>query len=109
MAKKKKPIWPIVLTFFIGIGCIALLVIDWERYPTAKEMERYLMSQHSDVETLVVTSVEKPAEAYEKAQVYTLEYTYKDGRVEINTFTVRESDQKAVYPWHDYYAGRYEP
>ena len=53
MPKKKKPHWPIWVTVVIVILCVAVVLIDWERYPRPGEMEKYLEAQHSDVERVL--------------------------------------------------------
>jgi len=103
---KKKPHWPIWVTIILLLGCAAILLIDWERYPRAAEMERYLKAQHKDVDKVLITKVEENKDGYEEAQIYYIEYTYADGRIEEHVYTIKAKDRRPVYPWHFYYSDK---
>jgi hypothetical protein len=111
--KEKKPLWPVWVTVVLVCCCAAVLFHDWKRYPTAVEIARYLKASDSDVEKVEVSKIER-GDAFKEealddreAQIYHLKYTFKDGNTADEVFLIRRRDRKEVFPWHDYYSGRY--
>ena len=99
--------WPIWVTVILLVLLAAVLLTDWERYPTKQEMERYLSVSHIDVEKVEVLSMQEEEDAYEDSMVYKLKYLYLDGSTSEEVFTIRAENKKAVFPWHDYYKDMY--
>lgn len=108
MGKKKKPSsWPIWATAGITLMFISVLLIDWERYPKADEVARYVVDQTTGAERVEITKIEYVDDEYYQGQIYQMKIYFSGGRVEESSTTIKKEDRRAVYPWHDYYQGMY--
>lgn len=106
-SKQKKSPLPLLLTLIFTGGILFVLLADWERYPTQEEMQRYLADQYNQAAKVEVHQLESFKEEFAKGQIYHVKIHYHNGTVAEDSITIKKSDRRPIYPWHDYYDGLY--